>query len=399
MSFLARARSSFFGGPNSGVLVDIALAIALFLGSLVLLLRSGFQPASLGAAELNLLCVVLAGSSTIPLSVWRRFPLGVFVITGTASVALAGIGYLMELPLGFTVALYLLTASRKRDTPWTWQTTVVVVGLLVTYLGAETAGQRSFPAIVEFHTVLVWAVAWFAGERTKLRSEHISQLRERALSAEREAEREHQYAAARERARIARDFHDSAGHAISVIAVRAGAARLRHNHDPDRSLHALEAIEELARLTVEEIDHMVGTLREDNSVNAVVEAPPSLASLQMLIAHRVAAGLEVKFDVTGPQQPLGAAADQAAYRIIQEALTNAARHGRGSANIKLAFGEAAVELTVTNPVLANDEPRSDGHGLIGMRERATLLGGRLHAESTNGTFCVHARIPYGGDCT
>src|SRR5215831_5667149 len=101
----------------------------------------------------------------------------------------------------------------------------------------------------------------------------------------------------------------------------------------------------LARLTVEEIDHMVGTLREDNSVNAVVEAPPSLASLQMLIAHRVAAGLEVKFDVTGPQQPLGAAADQAAYRIIQEALTNAARHGRGSANIKLAFGEAAVELT------------------------------------------------------
>src|SRR5262249_61781276 len=136
MSSLARARSSFFGGPNSGVLVDIALAIALFLGSLVLLLRSGFQPASLGAAELNLLCVVLAGSSTIPLSVWRRFPLGVFVITGTASVALAGIGYLMELPLGFNVALYLLTASRKRDTPWTGQHTVCSEGMVARYLEA-----------------------------------------------------------------------------------------------------------------------------------------------------------------------------------------------------------------------------------------------------------------------
>ncbi len=94
---------------------------------------------------------------------------------------------------------------------------------------------------------------------------------------------------------------------------------------------------------------------------------------------------------------LGGAADQAAYRILQEALTNAARHGTGSARIELAFGDAAVELSVTNPVPARGSTRSGGgHGLVGMRERATLLGGKLDVERSNGTFRVRARIPDGG---
>jgi signal transduction histidine kinase len=105
----------------------------------------------------------------------------------------------------------------------------------------------------------------------------------------------------------------------------------------------------------------------------------------------------VTFDASGAPRPLGAAADQAAYRILQEALTNAARHGAGSARIEVAFGEAVVELTVTNPVLPAERPQSGGgHGLIGMRERATLLGGTLDAGRVNGAFRVRARIPYGG---
>ena len=86
-----------------------------------------------------------------------------------------------------------------------------------------------------------------------------------------------------------------------------------------------------------------------------------------------------------------------AYRILQEALTNAVRHGTGNARIEVAFGDSAVELTVTNPVLADGEPWSGGgHGLIGMRERATLLGGSLDAERANAAFRIRARIPYGG---
>jgi signal transduction histidine kinase len=217
------------------------------------------------------------------------------------------------------------------------------------------------------------------------------------VRAEREAERERLLAAATERARIARDLHDSAGHAISVIAVRAGAARLRHHQDPDRSLAALEAIEQLARQTAEEIDQLVGTLREGGPANGAVDAPPGLASLDTLLAHHQAAGLEVTLDTAGAPKPLGAAADQAAYRILQEALTNAARHGTGSARIELAFGDTAVELRVINPVPAGGSPRpGGGHGLVGMRERATLLGGDLDAERANGAFRIRARIPYGG---
>jgi signal transduction histidine kinase len=383
--------------PSSAALLDVAIAAAAFAASLALLFHGGVGPPRLGSRELDLLGVMLAAGSTAPLILWRRSPLGVFAVTAAAGVLLAGLGYRIDLLLGPAVALYLLAASRQPQTPWTRRTTAIVVGLLLAYLAAAAAAQQTFPASELSHTGLAWAVAWFAGERTRLRREHIAELNERAERAEREAERERLLAAATERARIARDLHDSAGHAISVIAVRAGAARLRHHQDPDRSLAALEAIEELARQTAAEIDQLVGSLREDDVANGVVEAPPGLASLDALIARHQAAGLEVTSDVSGAPRPLGAAADQAAYRILQEALTNAARHGAGSAHIRLAFGDTGVELCVTNPVPPGGSPQSGGgHGLIGMRERATLLDGHLDAERTNGVFRLRARIPYGG---
>jgi signal transduction histidine kinase len=340
---------------------------------------------------------VLAGCSTIPLIAWRRFPLGVLAVTAAAGALLVGLGYRVDLLLGPTVALYLLAASRQPQAPWTWRTTAIVVGLLVAYLGAAAAAQGTFPASELLHTGLAWAVAWFAGERTRLRREQVAGLKERARRADRDAERERMLAAAEERTRIARDLHDSAGHTISLIAVRAGAARLRYHQDPDRSLLALEAVEDLARRTVEDIDQIVNTLRDDGSANEVVEALPGLASLDALIAHHAAAGLEVTLDTAGVPRALGGATDQAAYRILQEALTNAARHGAGGASIALAFGDTAVELVVTNPVTTDGAPRpTGGHGLVGMRERATLLGGRLDAARANGAFRVRARIPYGG---
>jgi signal transduction histidine kinase len=397
MSQAATAHRLFPARLSSGALVDLTIASAALAGSLAMLSHGGIAPSRPGAGELDLIGVVLAAASTVPLITWRRFPLGVFVVTAGAGVALAGLGYPVDLLLGPTAAVYLLAASREPETPWTGRTTATVGGLLVAYLGASAAAQGTVPGTELLHTGLAWAVAWFAGERTRLRREHIADLRERALRVEREAERERLLAVAEERARIARDLHDSAGHAINVIAVRAGAARLRHDQDPDRTLPALEAIEEVARRTAEEIDQIVGTLREGGPANGIVEAPTGLASLDSLIARHAAAGLEVTFDAAGEPRPLGGASDQAAYRILQEALTNAARHGAGSARIELAFGDAAVELTVTNPVLADGAPRSGGgHGLIGMRERASLLGGSLDAARANGAFRVRARIPYGG---
>jgi signal transduction histidine kinase len=387
-------------------LADVAVAAATLAGSLALLAHGGidaFRPRPgmdafhAGLWRLELAEVVLAAGSTLPLLAWRRFPLGMFTLTAAAGVLLAGLGGSIDLLLGPTAALYLLAASRTPQAPWTWRTTGIVVGLLLAYLGAATAEQGAFPASELSHTGLAWAVAWFAGERTRLRREQVAELHDRAVRAEGEAERERLLAAAIERARIARDLHDSAGHAISVIAVRAGAARLRHAQDPDRALPALEAIEELARQTAEEIDRLVGTLREGGPASGVVEAPPGLASLDALLAQHAAAGLEVTLGTAGTPRPLGAAADQAVYRILQEALTDAARHGAGSARIELAFADAAVELTVTNPVPPGDSPwPGGGHGLVGMRERAALLGGSLDTGRANGAFRVHARIPVGG---
>jgi signal transduction histidine kinase len=409
MSSTATMQGRFPARLSSATFFDVAAAATALAGSLALLRHGGIDGLRLGAGmgashpepgTLDLVGVVLAASSTVPLIAWRRAPLGVFSVTAAASVLLAALGYRIDLLLGPTAALYLLAAScgpRAPWAPWTRRTTVTVVGLLVAYLGAAAAAQGTFPTSELLHTGLAWAAAWFAGERTRLRREQVTELRDRALRAERDAERERLLAIAEERARIARDLHDSAGHAISVIAVRAGAARLRHHQDPSRSLVALEAIEGLARQTAGEIDQLVGTLRDGGSAGGAVEAPPGLGSLDSLLDHHRAAGLQVALETSGAPRPLGGAANQAAYRILQEALANAARHGAGSARVEVAFGDAAVELSVTNSTPVRRSPRSGGgHGLIGMRERAALVGGRLDAEAANGVFHLRARIPYGG---
>jgi signal transduction histidine kinase len=396
MSSTTTAHRLLAARPSSRALLDVAIAAAALAGTLALLRHGGVTPTRPGSGGLDLVSVVLAACSTVPLIGWRRWPLGVVVVTAAASALMAGIGYPLDPVLGPTAGVYLLAASREPQAPWTGRTTATIVGLLLAYLAATAAAQGGFPGIQLLHTGLPWAVAWFAGERTRLRRDQMTELRERAVRAEREAERERLLAVAEERTRIARDLHDSAGHAISLIAVRAGAARLRHHQDPDRSLLALQAVEELARHTVEEIDQIVGTLREGGPAGDI-EPPPGLASLDTLITHHIAAGLRVTIDTAGAPRPLVAAADQAAFRILQQALSNAARHGAGSARIDLAYDDAGLELIITNPVRTDDAQRpGGGHGLIGMRERASLLGGNLDTERANGTFRVRARLPYGG---
>ena len=387
----------FAARPRSGLLIDVLIAGAAFGGTLAVV-SHGFTvgPGSNGGSgDLDAVSGLLAACASLPLVAWRLSAFGVFVLTASASALLGGLGYPVGVPFGATVALYLLAASRGDRDPWTSRTTATVLALLAAYLAATGRAQGGFPGSELFHTALAWGAAWFAGERTRLQREHIAELRDRAQRAEREAERERRLAVAEERARIARDLHDSAGHAINVIAVRAGAARLSHDTRPDGARRALEAIEELARQTVGEIDQLVGTLRDDRGETEPVEAPPGLASVDTLIAHHAATGLDVNLTASGATRPLATAIDQAAYRVLQEALTNAARHGTGMARIDLAFGEDALDLTVVNPVLDDGAARSGGgHGLIGMSERVTLLGGSLDAGRANGAFRLQAHLPY-----
>jgi signal transduction histidine kinase len=370
-------------------LLDAMLAAAVFAFSLGVISHAGFDRAD---RELDLLGVVLAALASWPLALRRLAPLPVFAVVTAATSALYGFRYGLGPPIGFAIALYSVAENRDETRPRIW--TAALVASLVVLLGPHLVQGEFAPELLLGS--VVWAAAWFAGDRARLRRERIAELEERALRAEREAERERRLAAAEERTRIARDLHDSAGHAINVILVQAGAARLLQEQDPERSREALETIEEVARDTLQEIDQLVRALRENGSVPGV-EPPPGLAALETLAERHRASGLEVTVRIDGSRRPLAPGIDQAAYRILQEALTNAARHGRGSADVEVVFGTKAVEITVTNAARPNGDAQGGGHGIVGMRERASLLGGSLDAGASNGLFRLRARLPYGGD--
>ena len=190
---------------------------------------------------------------------------------------------------------------------------------------------------------------------------------------------------------IARDLHDSAGHAIIVILVHAGAARLNARRDLDAALTAIETIEEVARETVTEIDRIVGALREGDGE---IDLPIGLDALDTLVERHLAAGLDVTLDRRGDVGSLPRAVDRTAFRILQEALTNAAKHGDGHVDAELVRADGRLEITVRNGLRSPVLPAGpDHHGIVGMRERAGLLGGTLEAGAHDRTYTLEATIP------
>jgi signal transduction histidine kinase len=375
-------------------LLDAGIAAVVFALSLALLAA---RDSGADTRGLDLLGVLLAALAALPLVARRRAPLAVFALTAAGSAALNGLGYAQGPPLGPTLALYFLAVSPERTRAPRWLTALVVTALYVIHAGAAGIADDRFPTVPLLFGALVWGGAWVIGDRVRQRRERIGELEERARRAEREAERERRLAAAEERTRIARDLHDSAGHAINVILVQAGAARLLNKQDPQRAEAALETIEEVARETLGEIDQLVRALRENEQPDATggtVEPPLGLAALEALAERHRSAGLAVSVHTRGSRRPLPPALDQAAYRIVQEGLTNAARHGEGTAEVELSFGPTELKLTVTNPVASNGAATVGGHGLVGMRERAALLGGSLEATARDGHFRVRALLPY-----
>jgi signal transduction histidine kinase len=341
-----------------------------------------------GNHSLDALGVALALTMALPLVARRIWPVPVLAVVAPATGALYGLDYGFP-PVAFAVALY--TVARWPDGTRAGMRNAVLAGSVAVLLVPSLARNGFGPGL--FAGTVVSGVAWLAGDRVRQRQERIAAAAERARQSEREAERERRLASAEERTRIARDLHDSAGHAVNVILVQAGAARLLLERDPARSRAALRTIEDVARETLVEIDQLVRALRDPGGTDGV-EPPAGLAALDTLLARSRAGGLDVEIEERGDRRALPPGVDQAAYRILREALTNASRHGTGTARVELSYGATALEVAVTNPLPPDAPEQRAGHGLVGMQERAALVDGTLEAGVDGGSFEVRATLPY-----
>ncbi|MCP3802430.1 histidine kinase [Allokutzneria sp. A3M-2-11 16] len=192
-----------------------------------------------------------------------------------------------------------------------------------------------------------------------------------------------------ERNRLARELHDSVGHALTVTTVQAGAARLVLDSDPEFVRKALLAIEEAGRAALEDLDHVLGLLREERAAGTTPQR--TLADIRSLLDKP-----RVQAELTGDLDRVRPAVSREAYRIVQECLTNALRHaGEVDVRVRIAVLDGVLELDVANPVGAAKAAGRGGRGLIGMRERVTVLGGRFSAGADDGEWRVSVTLPLG----
>jgi signal transduction histidine kinase len=245
-------------------------------------------------------------------------------------------------------------------------------------------------------------IAWIGmaiaiGDAVRSRRAYVATIEERARRAEQTREEEAARRVVEERLRIARELHDVVAHHIALINVQAGVAGHMLREQPDVAEEALGHVRLASRTALSELSTLLGVLRQSGDSDAPTEPAPGLARLDTLIDTFVQAGLKIELTTSGQVRPVSSAVDVAAYRIIQESLTNAQKHGAPTAvAVHLDHRPEAVHIEVTNHLRRGDaQPGpSSGHGLVGMRERAASVGGTLHAGARpDGMFRVRAVLP------
>jgi signal transduction histidine kinase len=248
------------------------------------------------------------------------------------------------------------------------------------------------PTDVLFISVLVVA-PWLVGRAMRGR---LSQAEELARKAER-LETERVRAVADERARIARELHDVIAHSVSVMVVQAGAAEQVLDQRPGSATESLRAVQETGRQALVEMSRLVGLLRHDGEELGLAPQP-GIDSLDALVLQVRDAGLPVELQVVGTPRPVPLGVDLSAYRVVQEALTNALKHaGEARAHVRVCYESDALELEVLDDGPGAANGFAGGHGLIGMRERVGVFGGEFAAgPRAEGGFAVRARLPFDG---
>ncbi|WP_433467865.1 sensor histidine kinase [Spirillospora sp. CA-128828] len=293
--------------------------------------------------------------------------------------------------LTFVVALYTAAAEGYLTAA------IVLAGIsAATTVAADRRDDVNHLADAAGFLLIGWFVAVVAiGGVVRNRRAYLREAEERARVAERGREAEARRRAIEERLRIARELHDVLGHNISLINVQATAALHGLRREPERAEDALTAIKQASKDTLREMRATLGVLRQVDEAAPVAPAP-GLARLDELAKGIAAAGLKIRTEIEGEPRPLPADADLAAYRIVQEALTNVTRHSNAtSALVRIRYGDDDVTVSVEDDgTPASAAPSADGTGIRGMRDRAEALGGTLDAApDPDGGFKVRAHLP------
>ncbi|MFC7216772.1 sensor histidine kinase [Streptomyces polyrhachis] len=323
--------------------------------------------------------VAVAASAAL---VWRRrAPRTVLVLTGALTVghvALASGDPRAPIALSAVVALYTVAARTDRHT--TWRLAVVTVGVLT---GAMMLfGERPWYADENLGVFAWGGMAAGIGDAVRSRRAYVEAIKERAERAEATREQEARRRVTEERMRIARELHDVVAHHIALVNVQAGVASHVMDARPDQAKEALSHVREASRAALEELRATVGLLRQSGDPEAPKEPAPGLGVLDQLLDGFERAGVPVAVEVS-VDGALPRAVDLTAYRVLQEALTNAHKHAGPDVRVeaRVLKRDGALEVTVRDDGRGPDgaEAEAGGHGLIGMRERTAALGGSCRA--------------------
>ena len=367
---------------------DVVLAAVLAVAALIDVARNPVAWGGSGPAQ-----ILLALAATLPLAVRARRPIVTVTVVNLAGGALLVLAAphqpAFEPFAALVIGFYSLAAHTPLRRGIAAFAAMVAIGVPFSVV-ASARGSSSGNLLPPIAFLLA---AWAVGRI--IRSRHLRTLELEELTRQLEEQRDMQAeaAVAVERGRIARELHDVVAHNVSMMVVQAGAAERVLDGEQTEVRAALSAISETGRQTVDEMRTLLGVLRAGED-GETLSPQPGLGDLESLVGSVRDAGLPVALRIEGTPSTLSPALDLSAYRIVQEALTNTVKHaGPARAEVTIRYRQATLELEVRDDGAGAEDARSNGHGLIGMRERVALFGGRLDVGPSAAGFTVRASFP------
>jgi signal transduction histidine kinase len=378
--------------------VDFTLALAFTIAALwTVAERVGKEDVFLDDDFFGVALLLL---QTLPIAARRVAPLAALTISVAAISLHIALGY-EGVPAGTFAALVILySAASVADLRKALLAGAVTSAGLVIYFTTDRGDPTVTQAVT---TSATYAATWGVGVYIRSRRQYTSIVEDRARLLEREREIRSREAVAEERTRIARELHDMVGHALSLIVIQSGGAQRVLESKPELVRDSLASIEATGRQALADMERMLGMLSATETTDETLSPQPGLGDVEVLAARVSEAGLPVEVTVEGTPVPLPTSVDLSAYRIIQEALTNALKHaGPARVGVNIRYGTDSLDLVIVDDGRGTSgddvgNHHGGGRGLIGMKERVALFGGELDAGARpEGGFRVHAKLPIDG---